>query len=188
MNLLILAAEAAEEEPSGLDLILPAVDELVWGTICFAVVAFFLTRIAFPKIRQSVEARQQEIQSNLEGAETTKAEAQRLLDEYNAQLANSRSEANRVIEEARQSAEQVRKDLIARAEADAQGVVARAQEQIEAERVRTMSELRGEVAKLAIDLAEKVVGRSLDRTAQGQLVDDYIREVGSMSGNGSSST
>jgi F0F1-type ATP synthase membrane subunit b/b' len=38
------------------------------------------------------------------------------------------------------------------------------------------------VAQLSIDLAEKVVGRSLDRTAQTQLIDDYIAEVGAMNG------
>ena len=184
MHFLILAAEV--EEHSGLDLILPAGDELLWGAICFAIVAFFLTRIAFPKLKEGVAKREQAIQEEKEGAEKAKQESERVLNEYKKQLADARSEANKLIDEARHSADQVRQELIKKAESDAKTVVEKAQEQIEAERSRTLEQLRGEVGKLAIDLAEKVVGQSLDRSMQSQLVDDYIREVGSMSGNGSS--
>ncbi|MGH2754533.1 MAG: F0F1 ATP synthase subunit B [Actinomycetota bacterium] len=178
-NLLILAAE---EEPSGLDLILPAVDELVWGLVAFAVVAYFMMRKALPKIREGIEAREKAIQDEKEGAESARAEANRLADEYKQKLAEAKTEANRILEEARRSAEEVRKDLIAKAEKDAQAVVGRAQEQIAAEKSRTLQELRSQVAELSIDLAEKVVGRSLDRPAQTKLIDDYITEVGSMNG------
>jgi F-type H+-transporting ATPase subunit b len=181
-NLLILAAEAAEEEKSGLDLILPAPDELLWGTLCFALVAFFMMKFAIPKIRDGIDARAAAIQEEKEAAERSKAEAATLAEDYRQKLAGAKSEANRILEEARASAEEVRKDLVAKAEKEAQSVVARAQEQIEAERSRTLQELRSQVAQLSIDLAEKVVGRSLDRTAQTQLIDDYIAEVGSMNG------
>lgn len=180
----LLAAEEGghEEEPSGLDLILPETAELIWATLAFALVAFFLMRIAWPKIRAAVEAREAEIAGNLQSAETTKTEAQQTLDEYKAQLADARSDSNRIIEEARQSAEQVRKDMIAKAEAEAATIVERAGEQIENERKRTLEELRGEVGRLAVDLAERVVGNSIDRQAQSKLVDDYISQVGGMSG------
>ncbi|MDQ3877421.1 MAG: F0F1 ATP synthase subunit B, partial [Actinomycetota bacterium] len=174
----------AAEGKSGIDLILPGKAELIWGTVCFVIVAVVLTRIAFPKIREVVEQRESTIQNALETAERSNEEAQRRLDEYKQQLAEARSEANRIIEEARLSADQVRKDLVAKAEKDAEGIVARAQEQIEAERNRTVQELRGTIRDLTIDLAEKVVGRSLDANSQRDLVDAYIAEVGTM-GNGS---
>jgi F-type H+-transporting ATPase subunit b len=179
----ILLAQA-EEEREGIDLILPAVDELVWGIICFVIVAVVLSKVAFPALRAGIEKREQTIQGNLEESEKAKSEAQKQLDEYRKQLADARGEANRIIEEARQSAEQVRKDLTAKAEAEAEQIVARAQEQIEAERTRTVNELQSTIAELSIQLAEKVVGRSLDGGSQKELVDAYIKEVGQMSGNG----
>ena len=179
-SLLILAQE--ESEHSGLDLILPATDELVWGIACFAIVAFFMMRIAIPKIKEAIDARAAAIQQEKEDAEGAKAQANRLQNEYEQKLAEAKTEANRILEEARASAEEVRKDLIAKSEKEAQGIVARAQDQIEAERNRTLQELRTQVAEISVGLAEKVVGRSLDRTAQTQLIDDYIAEVGSMNG------
>lgn len=182
----VLLAQEHAEEPSGLDLILPATEELIWGAICFAVVAFLLGRFAFPKLRETVEAREKTIQNALEEAERSRNEAQKLLEDYKSQLSQARSEANRMIEEARRQGEDVRRDVIARAEQEAEGVVSRAREQIDAERNRTVQELRGQIAQMSIDLAEKVVGRSLDGEAQRDLVDAYIRDVGAMSGNGAS--
>jgi F-type H+-transporting ATPase subunit b len=183
---LLLAAEVEEgHEPTGLDLILPPFEELLWGAIAFTIVAGLLMKFIFPKIREAIEKREAEIAGSVEQADATRREAQTMLEDYKAQVANARAESSRIIEEGRQSAEQVRKELIAKAEQDAKTVVAKAQADIGSERSRMIDELRGEVSELAVVLAEKVVGRSLDRSSQQQLVDDYIREVGSMSGNGS---
>ncbi|MDQ3963776.1 MAG: F0F1 ATP synthase subunit B, partial [Actinomycetota bacterium] len=149
-------AETGTEEPSGTDLILPAIDELLWGAVAFAFVLFILNKFAFPKLREVVEAREQQIQSDLEAAEKAKQDAESERRQYQQQIADARGEANRIIEEARQSAEQVRKDLITKAEAEAEQIVTRAQEQLEGERTRTLSELQTTVGDLAIELAEKV--------------------------------
>jgi F-type H+-transporting ATPase subunit b len=178
---LVLAAE----EPSGTDLVLPETAELVWGAICFAVVVVVLTKVAFPRIRQAIQDRENKIQGDLEEADKAKNEAQKELDEYKEKLADAKSEANRIIEEARQQAEKVRQDLVAKAEKEAESIVERAQEQIQAERNRTVQELQSQIADMSIELAEKVVGRALDDKSQRELVDSYIKEVSGM-GNGSS--
>ena len=175
---------AAEEEREGIDLVLPEGAELLWGFIAFVIVFIVLNKVAFPKLRQMIEEREKKIQGDLEEADKAKNEANKELEDYKKKLAEARSEANRIIEEARQSAEQVRQDIIAKAEHDAEATVARAQDQIEAERNRTVQELQSTIADMSIELAEKVVGRSLDDKSQREFVDAYIKEVGAMSGNG----
>lgn len=184
-SILLWAAEEAEsgghaEEPEGIDLILPAIDELIWGAVAFALVLFVLNKFAFPKLREAVEAREKQIQGDLEAAERAKQEAQQEKENYQKQIADARGEANKIVEEARQQAENVRKDLVAKAEEEAKQIVSRAQDQIEQERTRALGELQTTVRDLSIELAEKVVGRSLDSAAHKDLVDAYIRDVGSM--------
>ena len=183
-SIFTFAATEGEAEPSGTDLILPAIDELIWGAVAFIVVLFVLNKFAFPKLREAVEAREKQIQGDLESAERAKAEAQQAKASYEKQIADARGEANRIIEEARQQAEDVRKELIAKAERDAAQIAERAEEQLAAERNRTVTELQSTLGDLAIELAEKVVGRTLDASTHRELVDAYIKEVGSMSGNG----
>jgi F-type H+-transporting ATPase subunit b len=55
-------------------------------------------------------------------------------------------------------------------------MVQRAQEQIALEREKLMVELRDFVADLAIRIAEKVIERSLDRTAHHELINDILEK------------
>lgn len=182
-SFITLAQEGGHEAPpEGIDLVLPDTAELLWGAVAFVIVLVVLTKVAFPKIREAIQAREKQIQDDLEEAEKSKTEAKKELEEYKKQLAEARSEANRIIEEARQQAESVRKDLVDKAQAEADQIVSRAQEQIEAERNRTVQELKGTIADLSIELAEKVVGRALDEKGQRELVDAYISEVAGMNG------
>ena len=63
-HLLLLAAPR-----KGIDLILPDKAELIWGAICFAVVAFLLMKFAFPRIRETIEDAERAIQGSHEEAE-----------------------------------------------------------------------------------------------------------------------
>ncbi len=176
-SIFTFAATEGEAEPSGTDLILPAIDELIWGAVAFLIVLFVLNKFAFPKLRETVEAREKQIQGDLEAAERAKSEAQQAKANYDKQIADARAEANRIIEEARQTADQLRKDLMTRAEAEVNELRQRSREDIDAAKGRAMSELRAEVSSLAIELAEKVVGRNLDAESNKALVDSFINEV-----------
>ena len=166
--------------------ILPAIGELIPGAIAFLIVFLVLQRFAFPRITQGMRERREKIQGDLEGAERARSEAESSLQRYEQQLQDARAESGRIMEEARRTAEEMRRDLLAKAEEESAQVVARAQEEVRAERDRAVQALRRELAEASVDLAERVVGESLDRERQLRLVDQYIDDVGNMraSGNG----
>ncbi|MGE0794884.1 MAG: F0F1 ATP synthase subunit B [Acidimicrobiia bacterium] len=168
-------AERCHESPSP---ILPASNEILWGSLSFLVLLGVMWKFGIPAATNMMNERTERIRADLDAADTARAEAQTVLAGYQAQLAESRNEANRVIEEARQQAEQVRRDLVARAEAEAAELRARNVEQLATERDRVLGELRGQVASLAVELAEKVVESSLDREASLALIESYIDTVG----------
>ena len=157
----------------------PGNSELVWGSISFAILLALFFKWGYPAVTKAMKAREDRIKDDLEGAEGAKTEAETVLNEYRAQLADARAEAGRIIDEARQAADQVRRDLITRAETDATDLRTRAQEDIRLAGERAMADLRGRVSDLAIELAEKVVERNLDRDTQLALIDNYLNSVGS---------
>jgi F-type H+-transporting ATPase subunit b len=176
-------AEGEGEEVSEAKDLYPAVGELIVGLVAFAILFFFTWKWVLPRVRKVLEERQEAIQGEMERAEAERVEAQKLQEQYREQLAGAREEANRIIEEARRAAEQVRADIQAKAEQEAAATVARAQEEIRAERDRVFQELRGEVGEIAVGLAGRVVGESLDAGTHQRLIDEYIDQVAS-SGNG----
>ena len=169
--------KACQEAPSP---ILPATNELIWGSISFVVLFFLLQRFAYPAIRKSMDARAERIRSNLDEAEQAKTEAESILAEYQAKLADAKSESARIIEEARQSADKLRQDLRRQAEAEVAASKQRAQEEIEAAVARATADLRTSVRELTLELAEKVVARNLDRETNLALIDQFIDEIGAV--------
>ena len=142
-----------------------------------------LTKFAYPGIKQGMAGRTERIRTDLETAEAAKADAQRVLDEYRAQLADAKTEAGRIIEEARQQADALKRDQAQRLQTELAEMRERAAADVEAAKVQAVADLRAEVASLAIGAAEVVVQHSLDAATQTQLVEQYIQSVGNRQAN-----
>jgi F-type H+-transporting ATPase subunit b len=168
--------EDCQEAPNP---ILPETNEIIWGLLGFAVVFFFVWKLGLPAIKKSMDARTERIRNDLDAAETQRTEADRLLADYRAQLADAKNESARIIEEARQSADSLKRDQEARLQSELSDLRAKAAADVEAAKVQAIADLRGEVAQLAIGAAEVVVKANLDAATQTQLVEDYINSVGS---------
>lgn len=166
--------------------LLPEINEIIWGAIGFAVVFLFLAKFGFPAMKKAMADRADKIQGDLDAAERAKADAETVKAEYEAKLADAKTESGRIIEEARQSADKLKADQQARLNDELAASRAQAQADIDAAKGQAMAELRGEVAEIAIGAAEAVVGANLDRNAQTQLIEDYINRVGTGT-NGSQS-
>ncbi|MEO6713181.1 MAG: F0F1 ATP synthase subunit B [Mycobacteriales bacterium] len=174
LNALVVAAAEGEDPFSPVK---PHWNELAWSAVFFFVLLAILYRVAWPKLQAALAARQAAIAGNIEEAESIKAQADGVLAEYRAKLADAQTEAQRIIEEGRRTGEQVVADARQRADTEAQQLVTRAQADIAAERDRAITALRSELASLSIELASRVVGKSLDTPAQRALIDSYIDEL-----------
>ncbi len=177
MNFLLLATEAAAEEPSGLSIILPAAAELFYGAISFLVVFFVLKKFAFPNLNTMLDERREAIQGKMEASDAALAEAERVKAAYATKIDEARTEGNKIIEDAKGTAEALRRDIVAKAEAEAQAIVARAQAEVSAERDRALSELRTDVGAMSVELASKIVEKELDASSHQALVDEYISRL-----------
>ena len=161
--------------------ILPATNELIWGGISFTVLLVLMWKFALPGIKKGMEARTERIRSDLDQADNAKSEAEQVLEQYRAQLADAKSEAARIIEESRQAADAIKRDQEQRLQTELAEMRTRAQADVEATKSQAIADLRTEVAQLAIRAAEIVVQKSLDPATQTELVENYINQLVSRS-------
>jgi len=168
------SVDDCQEAPNPL---LPETNEIIWGSVGFIVVFFFIAKFGLPQMRQAMNNRTEKIRGDIQAAEEQRAEADTVLAEYRSQLNDAKAEAGRIIEEARQAADQVKRDQEARLQSELAELRTRAVADIDAAKAQAMTELRGEVAELAIGAAETVVQHNLDPATQTQLVEDYINQV-----------
>jgi len=161
--------------------ILPAGNEILWGTLSFFVLFGVMWKFAFPAVAKSMQARTDRIRNNLDEAQKVRTEAEQILADYQRQLADAKGEANRIIEESRQAAEQLRADMVTRADEEVAELRRRNTADLQTAQERALSQLQNQVRGLAIELAEKVVGANLDRDRNLILVDQYIAELNAQS-------
>ena len=159
--------------------IVPQKNEIIWGSISFLILFVALRKFAWPGIKKGMDGRTERIRADLEAADGAKSDAQRILDDYKAQLADAKNESARIIEEARQQADALKKDQEQRLQTELAEMRARAAADVESAKNQAIADLRTEVANLAIGAAEVVVQRNLDRATQAQLVENYINQVAS---------
>jgi len=156
----------------------PNLVELIIGTISFLVVFAVLWRVLLPRIQQTLTERTDQIEGGLQRAEEAQAEAKQTLEQYQAQLAEARHEASRLRQDAQEEGARILAELRERGEAERQRLVAAAHDQIEADRVQAIQALRTEMGALAVELASRVVGESLDADArQRRVVDRFLEEL-----------
>ena len=156
----------------------PNLTELIIGTISFLIVFAVLWRVLLPRIQQTLTERTDQIEGGLQRAEEAQREAKQTLEQYQAQLAEARHEASRLRQEAQEEGARILAELRDRGEAERQRLVAAAHEQIETERAQAIQALRAEMGALAVELASRVVGESLDQDArQRRVVDRFLEEL-----------
>ena len=169
---------------SSTSLVLPATNELLWGSVAFVLFLVVLWRAGvWRKLGEAMDERRRRIQSDLENAEAARREAEHLLQQYREQLQQAREDARQIVEDAKRRADQTRQELLQRAERDAEMVRTRAEQEIGAQLERAKAELRREIGVLSVRVAEKVIADNLDGDRQLRLVDQYIEEL-SASANG----
>lgn len=170
---------AAESEPSGTALVLPAQAELIWGLVGFALLFIVIQTKVWPGVNKTLEARSAAIQGRIDEAEAQLAAAEQSRRDYEASVSEARNEANKIVEEAKAQAERLKADIVTKAEEEAGAIRARAATEAEAERSRALQEVRGLVATLSTDIAAKIVGAEVDQSRHDQLVDTFIAQLSS---------
>jgi F-type H+-transporting ATPase subunit b len=158
--------------------LVPNLTELIIGAISFFIVFGALAKVLLPRIQKTLEERTDKIEGGIQRAEEAQAQANRLLEQYKEQLAEARHEAARLREEAREEGARIIAEMREQAGAEYQRRVDAAQAQIEADRQRAVNSLRTEVGTLAVELASRVVGESLENEArQRRVVERFLEDL-----------
>ena len=158
--------------------LIPHTAEIVVGAIAFTLLYLTLRKFVTPMFEKAFTERTNAIQGGIERAEKAQLEAQRALAQYTEQLAKAQAEAQVLREDARVQGAAIIEDLRTRAQEEAARITATAHASIEAERQQAITSLRTEVGALAVELASKIVGESLDDAArQSRVVDRFLEDL-----------
>ena len=168
---------AAEDEGGGSFLVSPDVGLMIWTLVVFVLSLYILSKVAFPRIAEALDKRQQAIEDAIDTAERTRTEADTLLAEYRERLHEARQQADDIVARARKTAENNEAEVIAEGRRKREEMMAQTRRDIEQETRRAIQEIRNEVADLTVLATEKVTRKTLTDADQKKLVEEALSEL-----------
>jgi F-type H+-transporting ATPase subunit b len=171
-------AEVHEEEHHANNFFYGDINEVIWGSVAFAIIfALFLWK-GLPAIKRAMAKRTAGIETQIASAEQARATADADLVGLRSSLSNVDAEAAAIVTDARERAEVLKVDLKARGEAHVHETVQRARIEVEASKTQALADLREEVVNMTTRATEAILAENLTATVQSDLVDRYIDQVG----------
>lgn len=170
---------AFAETKSGVAAILPDPVEFVPMLIAFLILVWVLAKKGWPLFEGMLKKREDTIRTALEESEKSRAESERVLEEYKKQLADAKAQSAQIVADARETGEATRASITKQAQDESAAMIERAREAIEAEKKAAIDELQGSIADISVEVASRLIGEDLTDAEHRKLIERYVNEAGS---------
>lgn len=172
-------AQEAGHEGGGADIFAGDVGNAVWTLVIFLAVVLILGKFAWGPILKGLQAREAYILESLEKAKRERDEAAARLKEYEDKLAQARTEVTAFVEEGRRDAEQVKKRILEEARQEAEKERERTKREIQIATDTATKQLYTLAARLATDMAGRIIRKELNAQDHERLIAESIQELSS---------
>jgi F-type H+-transporting ATPase subunit b len=167
------AAEGADQ-PS---LFTGDLGNVIWSLATFLVVLFVLGKFAWKPILSALQKREDFIRESLASAKRDREESERKLKEYTDKVIAARAEATAIVGEGRRDAEALKRQIEEDAKGEAKAILDRARREIQIATDTAVKELYSLSAKLATDVAAKIIRKELNPREHERLIEESIEEL-----------
>jgi F-type H+-transporting ATPase subunit b len=179
-----LALIAAENGDTGSQLVQWKPGLWIWTIGIFLLLLIVLYRFGYGTMLSKLDARDQAIRGAIEEARREREEANKLLEEQKQQLDETRRKTAEMISEAQQDAKRERDRILEEARREADQKLQDGRRQIEDETRRALSDIQDAVADLSLQVAERLLQRSVSDEDHKALVERAISQLEQRRGGG----
>lgn len=150
---------------------------LIGQIITFAIFVWFCMKFVWPHLLSAMEEREKKIADGLDAANRAERDLELAQHKAGEQLRESKEKAAEIIEQANKRANQIIDEAKDAARQEGERLAAAAQAEIEQEVNRAKENLRQQVSALAVAGASKILAKSVDEAAHGELLDQLAKEL-----------
>ncbi|MEZ5901743.1 MAG: hypothetical protein R3D88_00345 [Alphaproteobacteria bacterium] len=152
-------------------------DTALWVAISFAIFVAFAFKVGRKSVINGLDAKIEEIKTEIETAERLRVEAQELLAQYQRKQRDAEQEASEILKKAKEQAKQ----LTQTAETDLAELMARRETQL-TERLRRLeenaiAEIQNHAADLAVAATTEMIIQTLDEKTHAKLNEETIKSL-----------
>lgn len=150
---------------------------LVCTVLNLLLIYFLMKKFLFGRVNKIIEERQNLIKNMIDDADETKKAAEAKKAEYEASLADAKSESDRIVAEAKEKARAEYDRIVNSADAEVAKKIHKAEETIEEEKAKALRDMENEIEGLVVSVATKVVGQEVNKENSQKLYDDFLNSA-----------
>jgi len=154
---------------------------LIIQAVNFLLLLFVLTKLLYRPIVAKMDERTQAIKKSLDEAQAARAEAAREREEHAARIQAAHAEAQSIRAAALKEAAEEQHRLVEAAREEANRLVTSTRAELTQEVRQARQALRQEASDLAVQVAERLIRRSLRDDDHRRIVDDAIARLAKVS-------
>ncbi|MGN0534493.1 MAG: F0F1 ATP synthase subunit B [Eubacterium sp.] len=147
---------------------------ILW-TFINLIIFFVLMRLfLFKPIKRTLDKRKELIDDQFRQADETNSLAEELKQQYEAQLEGVEDEKKQILAKTRESAKNEYNTILDRAHNEADKIKADAKKAADIETEKARRAIKEEIAQLAMETAEKVVGRQASSDVDNEIYNEFL--------------
>lgn len=150
---------------------------LIGQMVFFGVFVWFCMKYVWPPIMSALDERQKKISDGLAAAERGMQEQELAQKKVGQQLSEAKAQAAEIINKAEKRGSEIVGEAKEVAKSEGVRIVASAQSEIDKQVFQAKEELRGQVADLAVDGAEKILSREIDKNAHADMLNQLAAKL-----------
>lgn len=178
LAILLLASPVLAAEEGGHQGGLINLDKsLLIQAVNFVVLLFILWKLLYKPLVAKMNERTEAIKKSLEEAQAARAEAERQRQQHAAQIQASLAEAQQIRATALKEAADEQRRLVEAARAEAAKLVESAKAEMDQDIRRARQQLRQEVGDLAVQIAERLIKKSLRDEDHHRIIQEALTRV-----------
>jgi len=155
----------------------------LWTLVVFVLVVAVLGKFAWKPILGALQKREDFIRDSLAQAKQDREDAERRLKEYTEKVLAARAEATAIVDEGRRDAEVVKRRIEDEAKSEAKAILERGKREIAIATDTAVKELYTLGAKLATEVAGRILRKELNPREHERLIAESIEELQEAAGS-----
>ncbi len=156
---------------------MPLLKDFLWRILNIAVLMWVLIKFAGKPVREFFANRSETLRKGVQEAQEAKAEAERIFTEYQAKLDGLEGELKAMEAKASLEAEREQERMRQETESLVAKLKQQARQMADQEVATAQRSLRNEAAKLAVEVAERLVKENVSDSDRQRMVENYLEKV-----------
>ena len=151
---------------------------MIFAWINLVILYVFLKKLLFNPVKNMIDSRQKEIDDMYSKAEDSVKNANQMKAEYEQKISAANEESEEILKNAQRRAVLKEEEILREADKKASRILERAEEDIALEKQKAINDVKDKVSEIALDIAEAVIERDIDKKDHDTLIDDFISKLG----------